>query len=138
MTLKTTIDLQVPFYDVDIMAIVWHGHYVKYFELARCALLDKIDYNYEAMRDSGYFWPVIDLNLRYIKPARFGQWLTVSAELVEWEHRLKIKYLVVDKESHTKLTKGYSVQVAVHNETQEMCFLSPAILLEKLQVITCG
>lgn len=138
MTIKTSIDLQVSFFDVDMMAIVWHGHYVKYFELARCALLDSIDYNYEAMRDSGYFWPVIDLNLRYIKPARFGQWLTVNAELVEWEHRLKINYLITDKQDHSRLTKGYSVQVAVHCDTQEMCLISPDILLEKLEAAKCG
>jgi acyl-CoA thioester hydrolase len=48
----------VPFFDVDTMHVVWHGHYVKYLEVARCALLDKIGHNYTAMVDSGYAWPV--------------------------------------------------------------------------------
>jgi acyl-CoA thioester hydrolase len=30
----------VPFFDIDTMNVVWHGHYVKYLEVARCALLD--------------------------------------------------------------------------------------------------
>jgi acyl-CoA thioesterase FadM len=33
-------------FDVDTMNVVWHGHYVKYLEVARCALLDKIGHNY--------------------------------------------------------------------------------------------
>ena len=35
------IDTQilVPFFDVDTMHVVWHGHYIKYLEVARCALL---------------------------------------------------------------------------------------------------
>ena len=41
----------VPFFDVDSMRIVWHGHYCKYLELARCKLLDKIGYNYKAMAE---------------------------------------------------------------------------------------
>ena len=42
--LQAEIELQVPSFDVDMMEVVWHGHYVKYFEQARCALLDKLVY----------------------------------------------------------------------------------------------
>ena len=132
---QTSIDLQIPFHDVDMMEVVWHGHYAKYFEIARCALLEKIDYNYPQMRDSGYAWPVIDLRVRYAQPAVFRQTITVKAEIVEWENRLKINYLITDKCSGLRLTKGYSVQVAVNMATREMCFVSPRILLEKLGVV---
>ncbi len=39
----------MPFFDVDSMNVVWHGHYVKYLEVARCALLDQIGHNYNDM-----------------------------------------------------------------------------------------
>ena len=126
------VELQVQFFDLDPMEIVWHGNYVKYLEIARCALLDQIDYNYPQMRASGYAWPVIDLHLRYVKPATFGQLIRVRAELVEWENRMKIAYLITDVASGRRLTKGTTVQVAVEITTQEMCFVSPAILFEKL------
>ena len=131
----TEIDMEIPFHDVDMMEVVWHGHYAKYFEIARCALLEKIDYNYPQMRDSGYSWPVIDLRIRYIKPAVFGQSITVQAEIVEWENRLKINYQITDKFTGSRLTKGYSIQVAIDRDTNEMCFESPAVLFEKLGVI---
>ncbi|MFA6053193.1 MAG: acyl-CoA thioesterase [Methylobacter sp.] len=130
----TETDIEIPFHDVDMMEVVWHGHYAKYFEIARCALLEKIDYNYPQMRDSGYAWPVIDLRIRYAKPAVFGQTITVSAEVVEWENRLKINYHITDKRTGSRLTRGYSVQVAVDMQTKEMCFESPAVLFEKLGV----
>ncbi|TAK59770.1 acyl-CoA thioesterase [Methylobacter sp.] len=129
---QISIDLQIPFHDVDMMEVVWHGHYAKYFEIARCALLEKIDYNYPQMRDSGYAWPVIDLSIRYVQPAVFGQTITVKAQIVEWENRLKINYLITDKGTGLRLTKGHSVQVAVDLITKEMCFASPAVLSEKL------
>jgi len=118
-----------------MMEVVWHGHYVKYFEIARCALLDTIDYNYRQMRDSGYAWPVIDLRIRYAKPAIFGQIITVHAEIVEWENRLKINYQITDKLTGARLTKGYSIQVAIDSQTKAMCFESPRVLLEKLGVV---
>ena len=96
---RAEIEIQVQFFDLDPMEVVWHGHYVKYLELARCALLDKIDYNYPQMKASGYAWPVIDLHLRYAASAMFGQRLKVRAEIVEWENRLKIAYLITDAAS---------------------------------------
>ena len=126
------IDLLIPFHDVDLMEIVWHGHYVKYFEIARCALLDQIDYNYLTMRESGFAWPIVDLKVRYVKPAQFGQTVVVRAEIVEWECRLKMNYLITDKLTGSRLVKGSSVQVAVDLSNRELCFQSPPILFQKL------
>jgi acyl-CoA thioester hydrolase len=127
-------EIEVQFFDLDPMQIVWHGNYVKYLEVARCALLDSIGYNYTQMKESGYAWPVIDMNLRYIGPAVFGQRLKLRAEIVEYENRLKIDYLITDAASGKRLNRASTTQVAVEIKTGEMCFVSPAILFEKLGV----
>lgn len=120
------------FHDIDPMEVVWHGHYVKYLELARTALLQSFDYDYPQMRDSGYAWPIVDLRAKYVRSARYGQALRVSATLVEWENRLKIEYQVRDAGSGEVLTRASTIQVAVDLATGEMCFASPAVLLERL------
>ncbi|MBV1930658.1 MAG: acyl-CoA thioesterase [Porticoccaceae bacterium] len=133
---EAEVELTIPFHDVDMMAITWHGHYVKYFELARCVLFDKIDYNYLQMKDSGYAWPVIDLRIRYPGPTVFNQKVTVKAAISEWENRLKIDYEIRDSLTSKRLTRGYTIQVAVDMSSEEMCLESPAILFEKLGVQT--
>ncbi len=125
-------EISVQFFDLDPMQIVWHGNYVKYLEIARCALLDKIGYNYEQMQESGYMWPIIEMNLRYAAPAAFGQRLLLRAEIVEWENRLRIDYGILDAASGKRLNKATTTQVAVDLKTGEMCFVSPPILLERL------
>lgn len=127
-------EIQVQFFDLDPMEVVWHGHYVKYLEIARGVLLDTIDYNYVQMKASGYAWPVIDMQLRYIDSATFGQRLKLHAEIVEWENRLKIGYLVTDADSGRRLLRGSTTQVAVDMATREMCFVSPAVLFRKLGI----
>lgn len=127
------VDLQVPFHDVDVMRITWHGHYVKYLEIARTALIDEIDYGYEEMENTGYGWPIVDMHLRYVRPARMGQWLRVHADLVEWENCMKIRYRIVDLESGALLNKATSMQVAIDVSTNEMLFASPTIFLNKLR-----
>ena len=131
--LHTDTEILVPFFDVDSMNVVWHGHYVKYLEVARCALLDKIGHNYSAMSDSGYAWPVIDLQLRYVRGAVFGQKLNVRANLVEWENRLKINYLISDVETGERLTRAVSVQVAVHMHNREMQLASPKVFTDAVE-----
>jgi acyl-CoA thioester hydrolase len=126
------IELTIPFHDVDALEIVWHGHYVRYLELARCKALKLIDYDYRQMRESGYSWPVIELKVRYPRPALFDQRVLVRAQLTEWENRLRFTYEVVDAHTKQRLTVAETTQVAVHLATQEMCFESPPILFHKL------
>ena len=130
--LQIEINLQPAFHDCDPMQVVWHGHYFKYFEIARCELLRRFDYDYPQMRDSGFVWPIIDLRSKYVAPLRYGQKVKVRANITEWEYRLKIEYLVTDAETGKALTRAYSIQVAVDIETQEMRFSSPKILMQKL------
>jgi acyl-CoA thioester hydrolase len=131
---SSQLEMTIPFHDVDPMNVVWHGRYVKYLELVRCQLLASFGYNYDDMFASGYAWPVVDMRIKYVKPAKFGQAIRITATLVEWEFRLKINYLIEDADSGIKLTKGYTVQVAVGLDSGEMCGESPAILREKLGI----
>ncbi len=126
------IEIQVQFYDLDPMEIVWHGNYVRYLEQARCALFDKIGYNYVEMKASGFAWPIIELQLRYAGPATFRQYLKIRAEIVEWENRLKIDYLITDAATGKRINRASTVQVAVNIDNHEMCFVSPPVLFERL------
>ena len=133
MNLSAEVEIEIPFFDVDPMAVAWHGHYVKYFEVARSAMLRKIDYDYPKMHESGYLFPVVELYLKYVNAARYGQVVVVAAELLEYENRLKIGYRIRDKASGQRLTKGWSVQVAVDAKTNELQFVSPKVLVEKMR-----
>jgi acyl-CoA thioester hydrolase len=131
--LAAEVEIEVAFHDVDAMDVVWHGHYVKYFELARCALLRSFDYDYPRMRESGYLWPIVGCKLKYVRPARYGQRVIVRATLREWENRLRMDYLIRDAASGTKLTTGSTIQVAVDMASGELQFVSPPALTERLR-----
>jgi acyl-CoA thioester hydrolase len=131
--LHVETEVVVPFFDIDSMDVVWHGHYVKYLEIARCALLDRLGHNYAQMKAAGYVWPVIDLQLRYVRAARFGQRLRVRADLVEWKNRLKVHYLVGDAESGERMTRASTVQVAVSIADGAMQLVSPPVFVDAVE-----
>ena len=131
--LKAEVEIQVPFHDVDGMHVVWHGHYYKYFEVARTKLFQSIDYDVHEMKASGYSWPIIETSCKYVQPILYNQLIQVSAKIQEYENRLKIIYRISDAKTDEKLATGHTTQVAVDMKNNEMCFVSPKILLKKVE-----
>jgi acyl-CoA thioester hydrolase len=133
MAISTEIEIKAPFYDVDSMGVVYHGNYVKYLEDARCALLEKIGYDYTAMLESGYAWPVVGINIKYISPISFKQVVKVCVALIEYEHCIKMKYTLSDAKTGKKIAKAETTQMAINMDTMEALYFSPQILLDKVR-----
>ncbi|MDY0885223.1 acyl-CoA thioesterase [Dongia soli] len=131
--ISAEVEIVAQFYELDPMQVVWHGNYAKFLERARCALLDKIGYNYPEMNQSGFLWPIVDMQIKYVRPIRYAQAILVLATLVEYENRLKISYRCHDKITGEVLTKAHTTQVAVDAATGELCLESPAFLIDKIR-----
>lgn len=123
--ISESTEIEVAFHDVDLTAVVWHGHYFKYLEAARWRLMDRLDLGFSVMRESGYLWPIIETRVRHIRSAAFGDRLEVTASLVEWQCRLAINYLITDAKSRARVVRARTVQVAVLRATGELQFASP-------------
>lgn len=132
---SATVELTPSFHDTDAMGVVWHGNYLKFFEKAREALFQKFHYGYQAMLESGYAWPIVDTRVKFIATTTAEQKLRVTAQLEEYEHRIKIKYLIKDALSGQKTTTGYTIQVAVSTDTKEMSFVTPNVLLTQFGLL---
>ena len=126
---ETTIE----FYDLDPMNIVWHGNYINYFEIGRCALLEKFNYDYNEMVISGYAWPVVDVSVRYRKPLHFKDRIRIKSILMEYENCLKIKYEIINIQNGEITTRGSSTQMAFDIKTGESCFFSPEVLIKRVE-----
>lgn len=131
--LAATIELDIPFHDADLMAVVWHGHYLKYLENARWALMERLDYGFDAMVASGFLWPMIDVHVRYIRPARFRERLRIIASLAEWESRLAIHYVVTQVATRERVARARTVQVAVDRASQTLLFASPPDFVQRVE-----
>jgi len=120
------------FYDLDPMNIVWHGHYPRFLELGRVAVMKLIGYNYEEMVESGFAWPIIEMRMRYARPMKLNVPVKITAGIVEWENALRITYSIVDATSGERVMRASTSQVALRIGTSEMLWVTPAVLHEKL------
>ncbi len=125
--------IDVQFFDLDPMNIVWHGNYVKYLEHARCDMLSKIGYSYDDMRADGIAYPVAKMDLKFIKPAFFMQKLKIVTRLVEIEPSLIIKYEIFDATTGEKIFTAKSMQICVDINSMESIYTAPKKFIERLK-----
>lgn len=77
------IELRVRYGETDQMGVVYHGNYAQYLELGRVEWLRKFGVSYRQMEDSGIMLPVITLNIKFKKPARYDDLIKVKTQLVK-------------------------------------------------------
>jgi acyl-CoA thioester hydrolase len=86
----------VRYNETDQMGVVHHSEYVNYFELGRTEAMSAHGLDYAEMERSGALLAVVEVGLRYVKPARFGDELVVETRVTEVERvRVRFDYAVL-------------------------------------------
>jgi len=122
----------IPFHDVDSLNIVWHGHYYKYFELARTELYRSKGFDIQDMTRLGFVFPVIESMCKYVKPLTYGQKIEVSAVFKAWSHYIQVDYQIIDSESQDKYAYGHTKQ-AVCLPSGDLLLAVPESVVDVIQ-----
>ena len=125
--------ITVEYFHCDPMGVVWHGNYLDYFETGRRTLLEKIGYHYDEMKNSGFAFPIVEVSVKYTGFLQYRDQAIVKAVLVEYENRLKIKFEIRNGKTGKITTKGTTTQMAYNFMENESCFVSPQILIDKIE-----
>lgn len=128
---KESVRLTVPFHDCDPLGIVWHGHYMKYFELARTALFRATGLDVPQIRELGLKMYVADVRCRYTHPLGYGDEVEVSAKTMATEPLLKIVYSVRNLTRDRRSARGSTI-LAITDRTGELVREAPAEIVERL------
>jgi acyl-CoA thioester hydrolase len=112
-----TVAFEVRFPEVDSYGVVWHGHYVQYFEVARNALCAAFGLTPADALAHGYKVPITKVSMDLKRPARLDDRLVVSARLAPQEvAKLAMSYEIRRETTGELLATGSTEQV----------FLSPS------------
>lgn len=77
------------------MGVVYHAHYVDYFEHARTEMLRERGLAYRTLEEAGVMMPVVDLAVQYKRPAHYDDVLAIRVLVKEPpSSRIKIEYEV--------------------------------------------
>ncbi|BDH44691.1 4-hydroxybenzoyl-CoA thioesterase [Salmonella enterica subsp. enterica serovar Choleraesuis] len=117
---SVTIERVVRFEEVDMMTVLWHGHYASYFEDARVALGDYYGIGYHQMMETQVMAPVRQMYVDYRAPLEFSESCKVTATL-HWNEaaRMNISYLIENSKGELVAT-GYTVQMFIDKNREVM------------------
>ncbi|TLS37446.1 acyl-CoA thioesterase [Pseudalkalibacillus caeni] len=116
MTIVRT-KVNVRYAETDQMGVVYHANYLVWFELGRTELINSLGFNYAEMEEQGVLSPVTDVELKYIKPLRYGQTATVKTWVEKYDGlRVIYAYEIYNQEEELSVT-GKSTHICVRKET---------------------
>lgn len=124
--LQNQTEVTVRFNEADPLGIVWHGHYVRYFEDGREAFGKTYGISYLDFYHQGLAVPIVSVSCDYKKPLRYGNQLIVeSTYMHEVAAKLRFNYRIFETESGSLAATGSSLQVFVDLKTFELHLTSP-------------
>ena len=112
------INLRVKFYDTDLMGVVHHSNYIRWFETARVEFLRAVGIDLNEMLNDGILFPIVEVQAKYLNPAKFDDELELEIipavmTKVKWEFEYKIRRAGEEK----ILVEGFSRNVFTNAAT---------------------
>lgn len=131
MTLTASTNILIRFNEADPLGIVWHGHYVRYFEDGREAFGEKYGLRYLDIFAQGYTVPVVNVQCDYKRSLRYGDRVVVETRYVDdLAAKIKFEYILTNPATGEVVAKGSSIQVFLDKETTSLQLMAPAFFNE--------
>ena len=128
----TETQVRVRYAETDQMDVVYHGNYAQYFEVGRAESIRQLGYTYKDIEALGIIMPIVELHLKFIRPAHYDDLLTIKTTLKELpvDHRIEFHQEVYN-EVGKLLTVGRVLLFFLNAHTKEKITM-PKDLIEKL------
>jgi acyl-CoA thioester hydrolase len=123
-----SVDLEVPFHDVDAMNIVWHGNYLKYLEIARTELMRSRNLDVQQIVAVGYRQVVIETHCRHVFPLRYGDKFRVHSWFHDVQNRLNIRFEIINLTHNCRSFVGHTILVTTDPDGRMLLETPDAIL----------
>ena len=129
---ESTTQIRVRYAETDQMNVVYYGNYAQYFEVGRVESIRQLGYTYKDMETSGVIMPVVEMHVRYLRPATYDDLLTVKTTLRELPDNHRCEFFQdVYNEQGKLLASGRVVLYYLTADTRQKTII-PAMLKEKL------
>lgn len=128
---ECSVEMEVPFHDVDAMRLVWHGHYYKYLEHARTALFRSCGLDVPELVAMKLALVVIDSGCRYIAPLRYADKIRVTAWFRDVTHRLYVGYEIWNLSSGLRAARAHTA-LATTSFEGKVRYRTPEAILERV------
>ena len=116
-SISTSIQIDIRFNEIDLYEVVWNGHYLGYFEMARQKLLDEYQLDYTTLLQMGFLIPLSHVDVDFKKAIRYSDnrievCVTLRDSLVP---KFVFEYVIRSIDGKTIFCTGSTHHVLVEN-----------------------
>lgn len=113
--IESRSQITVRYAETDMMGVVYHGNYLPWFEVGRTTLLKELGLAYRQLEAEGYRLPVLEVGVKYLRPAVYDDTLTVITRLHEKPLlRIRLEYEV--RRGDELLATGFTVHAFIDRQ----------------------
>ena len=124
--------VRVRYAETDQMGYVYYGNYAQFYEVGRVELFRSLGFPYKSLEDSGIMLPVIELQSKFLKPAKYDEELVVKTYLVE-KPLIKIRFdYELFNQDRELLNTGSTTLVFIDMKRNKPC-PAPVAFLSRLE-----
>lgn len=130
--LESRTQITVRYAETDAMGIVYHGNYLPWFEVGRTTLLKECGLPYRELEAQGYHLPVIELGMKFAKPALYDDTVTIITRLKERALlRIHLDYQV--RRGDELLVTGFTIHAFINKAGEPV--RPPAFFTERMRAL---
>lgn len=130
-TLKHSIEIEVKFSEADPLGIVWHGHFIRYFEDGREAFGKEYGLKYLDFYRKDIVVPLVNVQCDYRRILRYGHKVRLETTYHDSPAaKLLFKYVMYDVATNEQVASGSTVQVFMHKENLELMLYPPQYMID--------
>jgi acyl-CoA thioester hydrolase len=123
--------MEVKFSEADPLGIVWHGHYIRYFEDGREAFGEAYGLKYLDFYRKDIVVPIVNINCDYKRILRYGHRIRMETIYHDTPAaKLLFDYSIYDAKTNEQVAKGSSTQVFMHKDSLELMWTLPVFMQE--------
>jgi acyl-CoA thioester hydrolase len=130
-SLQTKTEVLVRFNEADPLGIVWHGHYIRYFEDGREDFGKRYGIGYLDFFNNGYVIPIVNVDCSFKKSLRYGETVIVETTFIPCDAaKIQFSYRLFNKDTGELAATGNSVQVFLDREHSSLQLQNPPFFEE--------
>lgn len=130
-TLTHITELEVKFSEADPLGIVWHGHFIRYFEDGREAFGKEYGLKYLDFYRNNIVVPIVNVQCDYKRILRYGHKIRLETTYHDTRAaKLLFKYRMFDAATNEQVATGSSTQVFMHRDNLELMLYPPQFMTD--------
>ena len=115
--LSDITEIDIHFYDIDAVNIVWHGNYVKYLENGRESFGKKYEIGYMDIYNNGYVVPIVDIQIRYLDMVKLNETILIETKYIPSKSaKLIFNYTIYRKSDMAIVAEASTTQLFMTRE----------------------